>query len=257
MAPIRQAAKATTSSSTCGSMGWRSMARSGSHSIQGVPCRLSPGGAGNPYYYYMYFDADDDFITPEDRELTIELTYWEDMSGAEVAFVLADDLENGPLDAAQVRGAIAYAAAALEICGSRIEGWDITFGDTVADNASCGVYVLGKTKGDPRKLDITLAGMVLDKNGELFSTGVGAAVQGSPANAVAWLANTLGKFDIPFRKGEIILSGALAPLVPVQPGDEVSLTLSGLGKLGIITPIGGLCFLAGWLCLGLAAWRLG
>ena len=79
-------------------------------------------------------------------------------------------------------------------------------------------------------IDLALAGMVLEKNGEIISTSCGASVQGSPVNAVAWLANTLGQFDIPFRKGEIILSGALAPLVPVQPGDEVSLTLSGLGS---------------------------
>ena len=100
------------------------------------------------------------------------------------------------------------------------------------DNASCGVYVLGKTKGDPRKLDITLAGMVLEKNGELFSTGVGAAVQGSPANAVAWLANTLGAYGVTLDAGDVILSGSLVPLEPAVKGDvfEMCSISAGVGK---------------------------
>ncbi|NLX16350.1 MAG: 2-oxopent-4-enoate hydratase, partial [Ramlibacter sp.] len=126
-----------------------------------------------------------------------------------------------------------YVLPCFEIVDSRYDDWNIKIQDTVADNASCGVYVLGKTKGDPRKLDITLAGMVLDKNGELFSTGVGAAVQGSPANAVAWLANTLGVLGIPFRAGEVILSGSQSNLVQVQDGDELVCTIGGLGSCSV------------------------
>lgn len=148
---------------------------------------------------------------------------------AELAFVLKEDLVGPGITAMDVIRATDYVTPCFEIVDSRIDNWKIKIQDTVADNASCGVYVLGKTKGDPRQLDITLAGMVLEKNGELFSTSVGAAVQGSPANAVAWLANTLGALGIPFRAGEVILSGSQSALVPVVDGDELVCTVGGLG----------------------------
>lgn len=149
---------------------------------------------------------------------------------AELAFVLKHDLKGPGITAMDVIRATDYVVPCFEIVDSRITDWQIKIQDTVADNASCGVFILGKTKGDPRKLDITLAGMVLEKNGELFSTGVGAAVQGSPANAVAWLANTLGALGIPFKAGEVILSGSQSSLVPVTDGDELVCTVGGLGS---------------------------
>jgi 2-oxopent-4-enoate/cis-2-oxohex-4-enoate hydratase len=149
---------------------------------------------------------------------------------AELAFVLKEGLKGPGITAMDVIRATDYVVPCFEIVDSRITDWKIKIQDTVADNASCGVYVLGKTKGDPRKLDITLAGMVLEKNGELFSTGVGAAVQGSPSNAVAWLANTLGELGIPFKAGEVILSGSQSALVPVVDGDELVCTVGGLGS---------------------------
>ena len=149
---------------------------------------------------------------------------------AELAFVLKADLKGPGITAMDVIRATDYVLPCFEIVDSRITAWNIKIQDTVADNASCGVYVLGKSKGDPRRLDITLAGMVLEKNGELFSTGVGAAVQGSPANAVAWLANTLGELGIPFLAGEVILSGSQSALVPVVGGDELVCTVGGLGS---------------------------
>jgi 2-oxopent-4-enoate/cis-2-oxohex-4-enoate hydratase len=149
---------------------------------------------------------------------------------AELAFVLKHDLKGPGITAMDVIRATDYVLPCFEIVDSRISNWQIKIQDTVADNASCGVFVLGKTKGDPRKLDITLAGMVLEKNGELFSTGVGAAVQGSPANAVAWLANTLGELGIPFKAGEVILSGSQSALVPVTDGDELVCSVGGLGS---------------------------
>lgn len=148
---------------------------------------------------------------------------------AELAFVLKRDLNGPGITAADVIRATDYVAPCFEIVDSRITDWKIKIQDTVADNASCGVYVMGDVKGDPRKLDLTLAGMVLEKNRELHDTGVGAAVQGSPANAVAWLANTLGALGIPFRAGEVILSGSQSSLVPVVGGDELVCTVGGLG----------------------------
>ena len=152
---------------------------------------------------------------------------------AELAFVLKEDLKGPGITAIDVIRATDYVVACFEIVDSRIQDWDIKIQDTIADNASCGVYVLGKTRGDPRVLDITMAGMVLEKNGELFSTGAGAAVQGSPANAVAWLANTLGMLGIPFKAGEVILSGSQSTLVPIAAGDELVCTVGGLGSCSV------------------------
>jgi len=149
---------------------------------------------------------------------------------AELAFVLKKDLVGPGITAMDVISATDYVVPCFEIVDSRIDDWKIKIQDTVADNASCGVYVLGNVKGDPRKLDLTLAGMVLEKNGEMLCTGVGAAVQGSPANAVAWLANTLGALGLPFRAGEVILSGSQSQLVPVVDGDELKCTIGGLGS---------------------------
>lgn len=149
---------------------------------------------------------------------------------AELAFVLKHDLVGPGITAMDVIHATDYVSPCFEIVDSRITDWQIKIQDTVADNASCGVYVIGGAKADPRDLDLTLAGMVLEKNGELFSTGVGAAVQGSPANAVAWLANTLGELGIPFKAGEVILSGSQSALVPIADGDELVCTVGGLGS---------------------------
>ncbi|MDI4665633.1 2-oxopent-4-enoate hydratase [Xanthobacter autotrophicus] len=149
---------------------------------------------------------------------------------AELAFVLKDDLKGPGVTAMDVIHATDHVRPCFEIVDSRITDWAIKIQDTVADNASCGVYVLGEAKGDPRRLDITLAGMVVEKNGEVAATGVGAAVQGSPANAVAWLANTLGELGIPFKAGEVILSGSQSALIPVVDGDELVCTVGGLGS---------------------------
>ncbi len=149
---------------------------------------------------------------------------------AELAFVLKDDLLGPGITAMDVLRATDYVVPCFEIVDSRIADWKILIQDTVADNASCGVFVLGQAKGDPRKLDLALAGMVLEKNGELHSTSAGASVQGNPANAVAWLANTLGRLGLPFKAGEVILSGSQSPLVPVKDGDELTCTVGGLGS---------------------------
>lgn len=149
---------------------------------------------------------------------------------AELAFVLERDLVGPGITATDVIRATAYVVPCFEIVDSRIRDWKIRIQDTVADNASCGVFILGQTKGDLRKLDLTLAGMVLQRNGALHSTSLGAAVQGSPVNAVVWLANTLGALGLPFRAGEIILSGSQSPLVPVTDGDDLVCTIGGLGS---------------------------
>ena len=152
---------------------------------------------------------------------------------AEVAFVLRADLADGTLDYAQVRDAVDYAVAALEVCGSRIEGWDISFGDTVADNASAGAYVLGtetKTLEEFVPKDVEMS-MSID--GDEVSTGNGAACLGDPLNALAWLARQARDLGEPLRAGQIILSGALGPMKPIEPGAQIEAHITGLGSVSM------------------------
>ena len=152
---------------------------------------------------------------------------------AEVAFVLKSDLIGPGVTAADVLRATDFVVPCFEIVDSRIRDWKIKIQDTVADNASCGVLTLGGVRRSPRQLDLALAGMVLEKNGEVISTSTGAAVQGSPANAVAWLANTLGRLGIGMKAGEVILSGSQSPLVPVKAGDSLRCDVGGLGGTSV------------------------
>ena len=150
---------------------------------------------------------------------------------AEVAFVFGRDLEVPTPTQVDVMNAIAYALPALEIVGSRIANWNIKFVDTVADNASSAAYVLGST---PRKLsqfDVRLCGMVMMRRGEPVSVGAGAACLGNPINAVVWLARTLAALGRPLRAGDLLLSGALGPMVPVAPGDVFETRINGLGSV--------------------------
>lgn len=155
---------------------------------------------------------------------------------AEIAFVLKDDLVEGDLDADQVRAAIDYAVPALEICGSRVANWDISFGDTVADNASAGAYVLGTEHRTLDEFDPVAAEMhmtVTGPEGAQDSTGTGAACLGDPVQAVVWLARQARELGDPLRKGQVILSGALGPMRPVAPGADVHATVSGLGSVSV------------------------
>mgnify|MGYP001042574992 CR=1 FL=1 len=152
---------------------------------------------------------------------------------AEVAFILKADLNGPGITAADVLRATDYVLPCFEIVDSRIQDWKIKIQDTVADNASCGVFVLGGTPRSLRGLDLSVAGMVVEKNGDIVSTAAGAAVQGSPVNAVAWLANTLGAFGIPLKAGEVILSGSQSPLMPVVAGDSFHCSVGGLGSCSV------------------------
>jgi 2-keto-4-pentenoate hydratase len=150
---------------------------------------------------------------------------------AEVAFVLGEDLVEGPLDVAQVRKAVAYATAALEIVDSRIAGWDISFGDTVADNASSGLFVLGERHLTLDEFEPVEVEMTLQLDGEQVSTGNGAACLGDPLIALSWLARTARDLGDPLRAGQVILSGALGPMVATPPGSVVAADLGPLGTV--------------------------
>ena len=151
----------------------------------------------------------------------------------EIAFILKQDLAGPGVTNAEVMAATAGVMACFEIVDSRIRNWEIKIQDTIADNASCGVFVLGDALVDPDDVDLTTCGMVLEKNGEIVATGAGAAALGSPVNAVAWLANTLGEYGIGLRAGEVILSGSLAPLIPVVAGDSMHMRIGGIGSAAV------------------------
>jgi len=148
---------------------------------------------------------------------------------AEIAFRLKKDLNGPGITETDVLNATESVIACFEIVDSRIKDWKIKIQDTVADNASCGVYVLGGLEVDPKDVDLLDCKAVVTKNGESLSQGVGAATLGSPLTAVAWLANTLGERGIPFKAGEVILSGSLVPLESVVAGDEMRVEIEGLG----------------------------
>ena len=151
----------------------------------------------------------------------------------EIAFVLKKTLRGPGVTAADVLAATEGVMACFEIVDSRIRDWKIKIQDTVADNASCGVFVLGDRLVDPRDVDLGACGMVLEKNGEIVATGAGAAALGHPANAVAWLANTLGAHGIALEAGEVVLSGSLGIMVPVKAGDNLRVAIGGIGGCSV------------------------
>ncbi|MEV0337316.1 fumarylacetoacetate hydrolase family protein [Nocardia sp. NPDC050717] len=150
---------------------------------------------------------------------------------AEVAFQLGADLVEGDLDDAQVRAAVACAASAIEIVDSRIANWDITITDTVADNGSSGLYVLGDRWLTLDEFEPRDVRMHLFADEELVSEGTGTACLGDPLSALGWLARTARDYGHPLRTGRIILSGALGPMVPTPPGTIIRAELSTLGPV--------------------------
>jgi 2-keto-4-pentenoate hydratase len=150
---------------------------------------------------------------------------------AEVAFELGRGIESANPTVSDIVNATAFVMPALEIVGSRIQKWDISIFDTIADNASSGLFVLGSARRPLDGLDLREALMSMTRNGETVSEGKGAACLDNPLNAVAWLAGELGKRGRPLRAGDIVLSGALGPMVPVQSGDSFEARIDALGSV--------------------------
>lgn len=150
---------------------------------------------------------------------------------AEVALVLEHDLDREHIVLSDLLAATAYVLPAIEVVGSRIANWNIGILDTIADNASAGLYVLGQRPVKLGDLDLRLAGMVMERQGEPVSFGVGAACLGHPLNAALWLARTLVDMGTPLRAGDVVLSGALGPMVSVSPGDVFEARIQGLGSV--------------------------
>ncbi|MBC9249390.1 2-keto-4-pentenoate hydratase [Pseudomonas alcaligenes] len=150
----------------------------------------------------------------------------------EIAFVLGRDLPNVDTTLAELISAVEYLLPAIEIVDSAIADWKITLADTVADNASSALYVLGKQPTRLAALDLRLEGMLLEKNRAQAAIGVGAACLGNPLDACLWLARTMAEFGRPLQAGDVLLSGALGPMTPVVAGDHLHLRLTRLGEVG-------------------------
>lgn len=186
-------------------------------------------GVHQPDFGYLT----DRMVYADGDEMPISEQLIQPRAEGEIAFVLKRDLIGPGITNTEVLAATEFVVPCFEIVDSRIQDWKIKIQDTVADNASCGLLVLGGQAVDPRKVDLVTAGMVVEKNGEIISTGAGAAALGSPVNCIAWLANTLGQFGIPLKAGELILSGSLVPLEPVVAGDYMRVDIGGVGSASV------------------------
>lgn len=150
---------------------------------------------------------------------------------AEIAFVLGRDLPQPDTTVAELIRAVEFALPAIEIVDSRVRDWEIGIVDTVADNASSGLYVLGSRPVPLSGFDPLMCGMVMERRGEPVSTGVGRACLGSPVSAAAWLVRTMAASGRPLSTGDVVLTGALGPMVAVGPGDVVEARILGVGTV--------------------------
>lgn len=151
----------------------------------------------------------------------------------EIAFYLKEDIEGPGVTGAQVLEATQYILPAIEIIDSRYKDFKFTLPDVVADNSSSARYILGGRPSRPEDLDLSLMGLVFTKNGEVETTGAGAAVLGHPATAVAWLVNKLYARGEKLRKGDVVLSGAITEAILIQPGDVFQANFEKLGSVTI------------------------
>jgi 2-keto-4-pentenoate hydratase len=151
---------------------------------------------------------------------------------AEVALVIGRELDSAPHGFAEIIRSVEFALPAIEVVDSRIADWQISIVDTVADNASCGLYVVGSRPVPLSDFDIRTVPMSMTINGDEVSTGVGAACLGNPIHAARWLADVLCERGIPLQPGDVLMTGALGPMQAIGAGD---LVVASFGDLGMVT----------------------
>jgi 2-keto-4-pentenoate hydratase len=183
-------------------------------------------GVDQPDYGMLFADME----VPDGEEIALSRVQQPKVE-AEIAYVIAAPLTGPHITMVDVMAAIGYAVPAIEIVGSRVANWDIRITDTIADNASAGLYTLGQMPKRLGEFDPRLCGMVMFKNNEPVSVGAGAACLGSPLNATLWLARTMARAGQPLGPGDLVLSGALGPMVAAEPGDVFEARINGLGSV--------------------------
>ena len=149
----------------------------------------------------------------------------------EIAFVLKAPLHGPGLTVADAARAVDFVLPALEIVDSRIRDWRITIFDTIADNASSGGVILGASPASLTDLDLAAAGCLLGRNGTVVETGAGAAVLGSPLNALTWLANAIGELGVRLEAGHVVLSGSMTRAIAIGAGDTLTASIAGVGSV--------------------------
>jgi 2-keto-4-pentenoate hydratase len=172
----------------------------------------------------------DDMRLESGQDLTVSELIWPRVE-AEVAFILKADLRGPGVTAEQVLAATEYLAPSLEIIDTRVRDWKIKLCDTIADNASCGRFVIGAGRTPPGGLDIKLIGLNYYLNGGLVSTATSAAVLGNPADAVAWLANMLAPYGQYLQAGQVVMPGSLVAAVDARPGAHIRADFDHLGSV--------------------------
>ncbi|WP_428542824.1 2-keto-4-pentenoate hydratase [Profundibacter sp.] len=183
-------------------------------------------GVDQPDYGMLFADME----VPDGEDIPLSRVQQPKVE-AEVAFVIAAPLTGPHITMVDVMASIGYAVPAIEVVGSRVANWDIRITDTIADNGSAGLYVLGQQPKRLGEFNPRLCGMVMFKNNEPVSVGAGAACLGSPLNATLWLARTMARAGQPLGPGDLVLSGALGPMVAAEPGDVFEARINGLGSV--------------------------
>ena len=183
-------------------------------------------GVDQPDYGILFADM----AVVDGEEISVERVTQPKVE-AEIALVLDNDLDGTQLTLLDLMDATAYALPAIEIVGSRIAKWDINIVDTIADNASSGLFVRGTKPVGIHELDMRLCGMVMENHGDQVSVGAGAACLGNPLNAALWLAKKMSAVGMPLLAGDVIMTGALGPMAPAAPGDVIEARISGLGSV--------------------------
>lgn len=151
----------------------------------------------------------------------------------EIAFWLAEDVRGPGVTVERVLAATQSVCASLELVDSRVEGWRIKLVDTIADNASSARIVVSQKMVSPHTVDLAAIQVTLSCNGQSVGSGIGAAVLGHPAAAVAWLANKLAEYDVALLKGQVILPGAMCAAVAVEAGNTYQAMFTELGDVTV------------------------
>ena len=180
--------------------------------------------------YGMLFDRDD----VSDEAVISTASLMQPKVEAEIAFVLDRPISNPDSTIDDVGAAIGYAVAAVEIVDSAIADWRIKLADTVADNASGAKVVLGKDRRKLSEIDLHLGGMEMRLDGRQVSVGVAAACLGNPLNATLWLARKMIEVGRPLEAGDVVLSGALGPMVNVTAGSKFDVYVQGFAPLHLV-----------------------